>query len=161
MQLFFIKLSLIFGQIFCLISSFLSNGWLQVFVNGKSSQQYPINAGVPQCSITGPTLFLLYINDLMMLSVILLSVLDDTTLYSKCDQASDLWQQPELASEFESDLQDTLNWDRNSLVDISMLKKLNWFHLTSLITLVALMWKWMGLSLRKIHILRFWVDFLF
>ena len=24
---------------------------------------------------------------------------DDTTLYSKCDQASDLWQQLELASE--------------------------------------------------------------
>ena len=32
---------------------------------------------------------------------------DDTTLYSKCDQASDLWQQLELASELESDLQDT------------------------------------------------------
>ena len=29
---------------------------------------------------------------------------DDTTLYSKCDQASDLWQQLELASELESDL---------------------------------------------------------
>ena len=32
---------------------------------------------------------------------------DDTTLYFKCDQASDLWQQLELASELESDLQDT------------------------------------------------------
>ena len=32
---------------------------------------------------------------------------DDTTLYSKCDQASDLWQQLELASELQSDLQDT------------------------------------------------------
>ena len=32
---------------------------------------------------------------------------DDTTLYSKCDQASDLWQQLELASELESNLQDT------------------------------------------------------
>ena len=29
---------------------------------------------------------------------------DDATLYSKCDQASDLWQQLELASELESDL---------------------------------------------------------
>ena len=29
---------------------------------------------------------------------------DDTTLYSKCDRASDLWQQLELASELESDL---------------------------------------------------------
>ena len=32
---------------------------------------------------------------------------DDATLYSKCDQASHLWQELELASELESDLQDT------------------------------------------------------
>ena len=31
-------------------------------------------------------------------------ICDDTTLYSKCDQASDVWQQLELASELESDL---------------------------------------------------------
>ena len=39
---------------------------------------------------------------------------------------------------------------------ISMLGKLNWFCLTGLITLVLLMWKWMGLFLRKNHILRCW-----
>ena len=62
------------GQIFGLISSFLSNRWLWVVLDGKSSQEYPVNAGVPHCSILGPTLFLLYIIDpLMMLSVILLS----------------------------------------------------------------------------------------
>ena len=33
---------------------------------------------------------------------------DDTTHYAKCDQVSDLWQQLELASEFESDLRDIL-----------------------------------------------------
>ena len=35
---------------------------------------------------------------------------DDTTLYSGCDQASDLWRQLELASELESDLQGTVDW---------------------------------------------------
>ena len=37
---------------------------------------------------------------------------DDITLYCKCDQAPDLWQQLELASEFQSDLRDTVDWGK-------------------------------------------------
>ena len=37
-----------------------------------------------------------------------------------------------------------------------MLEKLNWFSLTSLITLVLSMGKWMGLFLRKNHLLGCW-----
>ena len=91
------------GQIFGFISSFLSNKQLWVGLDGKSSQEYPVNGGVLEGSILGPTLFLLYIIFLMMLSVILLSM-QMLLLYSKCNQASDLWQQLELASELESDL---------------------------------------------------------
>ena len=47
------------GHIFSLISSFLSNKQLQVVLDGNSSQEYPVNVGVPQGSILGPTLFLL------------------------------------------------------------------------------------------------------
>ena len=53
---------------------------------------------------------------LMMLSVILLSMLM-ILLYSKCDQVSDLWQQLELASELESDLQHTVDWGKKWHVD--------------------------------------------
>ena len=47
---------------------------------------------------------------------------DDTILYSKCDQASDLWQKLELASELESDLRDTVDWKKKWLVDFSARK---------------------------------------
>ena len=96
------------GQIFGLISSFLSNRQLLVVLDGKYSQEYPVNTGVSKGSILGLTLFLLYINDLPDNVICNIAIYaDDTTLYSKCDQASDLWQQLELASELESDLRDT------------------------------------------------------
>ena len=108
------------GLILGLISSFLSNRQLRVVPDGKSSQEYPVNAGVPQGSILGPTLFLLYINGLPDNVIYNIAICaDDTTLYSKCDQASDLWQQLELASELESDLQDTVDWGRTWLVDFN------------------------------------------
>ena len=73
-----------------------------------SSQEYPVNAAIPQDSILGPTPFLLYINDLPDDVICNIAIYaNDTTLYFKCDQESDLWQQLELASEFESDLRDT------------------------------------------------------
>ena len=108
------------GQIFGLISSFLSNRWLWVVLDGKSSQEYPVNAGVPQGPILVPTLFLLYINDLHDDVICNIAIFaDDTTHYAKCDQASDLWQQLELVSELESDLQDSVDWGRKWLVDFS------------------------------------------
>ena len=108
------------GQIFSLICSFLSNRRLRMVLNGKSSQEYPVNARVPQGSILSPTLFLLYINDLFDDVICDIAIYaDDITLYSKCDQASDLWQQLELASELESDLRDMVDWGKKWLVDFS------------------------------------------
>ena len=58
---------------------------------------------------------------LMMQYVILLSKLT-IRLYSKFGQLSDLWQQLELASELESDLRDTMDWDKMWLGDFSARK---------------------------------------
>ena len=64
------------------------------------------------------TLFLIYINDLPDDVICNIAIyVDDITIYSKCYQASDLWQQLELTSELESDLQDNVDWGRKWLID--------------------------------------------
>ena len=68
-------------------------------LNGKSLQEYQVNAGISQGCILGPTLFLLYFNyfpDDVICNIAIYA--DDTTVYSKCNQASDLLQQLEVAS---------------------------------------------------------------
>ena len=68
-------------------------------LNRKSSQEYSVNAGVP--------FFLLHINDRPDDIICNIAIYaNDATLYSRWNQASDLWQQLQLASELESDLQD-------------------------------------------------------
>ena len=62
-----------------------------MILDSKSSEEYPGNVRVPQGSILGPTHFLLYINDLPDVICSMAICTDDTTLYSKCDRASDLW----------------------------------------------------------------------
>ena len=72
------------GQIYDLIFLFLSNRWLQVVLNGKPSQEYLFNAGVPQGSILRATLFLLYINDHpddVMCDIVIFA--DDNTIISE------------------------------------------------------------------------------
>ena len=57
-------------------------------LDGKSAQEYPVNAGIPQGSILDPTLFLLYINDLPDDVICNIAIYaNDTTLYSNCGQA--------------------------------------------------------------------------
>ena len=108
-------------------------------LNGKSSQEYPVNPGFPQGSILGPTLFILYIKNLTDEVICNIAIYaDDITHYSKCDQTSDLWQQLELLLKLNL-IYETLWTGEGSGFLIAMLEKLNCFHLTGLITLLLLM----------------------
>ena len=49
-------------------------------LDGKSSQEYPVNAGVSQGSILGPALSLLYINDLTDYVICNIAIYADDTL---------------------------------------------------------------------------------
>ena len=95
MLVFFINLSLMEFQVrYLIIPSFLSNRQLRVVRDGKSSQEYPVTARVFQGFLLGPTLFLLYINDIPDDVICNIAIYaSDTTLNSKCDQSSDLLQQ--------------------------------------------------------------------
>ena len=119
-------------------------------LDGKSSQVYLVNVGVPQGTFLGRAFFLLYINDLPDNVICNIAIYgDDTTLYSTFHEASDLWQ------ELESDLRDTVDWSNNWLVDFNPGK-------TQLVSFDqsnnngSIDVKMDGLFLRKNHILICW-----
>lgn len=78
------------GHILRWIQSFLTNRRQRVVLPGGSSSWKPVHSGVPQGSILGPVLFLMYVNDIpdqVHSSVKMFA--DDTKVYSQIDNLSD------------------------------------------------------------------------
>ena len=100
-----------------------------------------------QHSILDSTLFLLHINDLPdNYNCNITIYADNTTLYSKWEQTSDLWQQLKLASTYKTLGQEVDFWFQCLKTQLVLFEQPN-------IT-AAIMLKWLGLFFSKNHLLR-------
>ena len=109
-------------------------------LDGKSSQEFSVSAGAPQGLILGPTLFLLYINDLPDGVISGIGIYADETILSILGVIRHLICGGSLSWLLNLNLIYRVLWTgvENGLL-ISVLGKLSWFGLTGLITMVLLM----------------------
>ena len=81
--IFKLKQNGVTGNLLKLLKNYLSNREQRVVLNGMSSNWGAINDGVPQGSVLGPLLFLVYINDLENgIKSSIKFFADDTSLFS-------------------------------------------------------------------------------
>ncbi len=73
-----------------LLSSYLSQCTLQVFIGKEHSGTYPIAADVPQGSVLGPTLFLLYTMDIPQASNVTTALFADDTAVTAINSNYDI-----------------------------------------------------------------------
>ena len=112
-----------------LISSFLSNRFISVVVDGATSSPFPVSSGVPQGSVLSPTLFLLFINDLLhSTSSSMHSFADDSTLHisshfnSQPSSATRSNSRTAMSTTINSDLRRVSDWGSKNLVKFNASK---------------------------------------
>jgi len=113
------------------IENFFSNRSIQVLVDGYSSNIHNINAGVPQGSVLSPTLFIIFINDLLFSTINPIhSYADDSTLVASYDFGKKSLATPQsvasnranILASINNDLLKISNWGLVNRVDFNASK---------------------------------------
>ena len=93
------------GQVLNWVRAFLGSRSQRVVIDGEESESVPVTSGIPQGSVLGPILFLIYINDLPdeVCSQVRLFA-DDTALYLTIESEDD-------GSALKNDLDILLKWE--------------------------------------------------
>lgn len=102
-----------------LFASYLSNRSQVVKIQNYLSEELPIHYGVPQGSILGPTVFLIFINDLCNLKIpngSIITYADDTAI----TVSSDSWDQ--LHSEAQQSFDLVFRWLRSHTLTLNISK---------------------------------------
>ena len=106
------------GTVIDWFKSYLSNRTQYIYYNNIKPNSGKLTCGVPQGSILGPLLFILYINDIVNTSTMLKFVLfaDDTTiLYSHDNLAGKM-------NEINKELQEVTNWFKANKLSVNARK---------------------------------------
>ncbi len=106
------------GELLCWLKDYLSGRHQRVTVLGETSGLVPVLSGVPQGSILGPLLFLVYVNDLphcISGESTVAMFADDTKCYRPVRDLSD-------CDELQNDLNDLVNWCTTWKMDLNQSK---------------------------------------
>ena len=104
------------GNLLLWIKAFLSNRSQFVSINGTQSSPKPVLSGVPQGSILGPVLFLLYVNDITnYINAKLRLFADDCTLYSEIQSSQDCLS-------LQNDLDQLSSWSKSWQLNFNVKK---------------------------------------
>ena len=95
------------GSTHAWLSSFLTNRTMKVVIEGESSDEVPVESGVPQGTVLGPILFLCHINDLpLSVKSQVRLFADDCLLYRTINNQND-------HTVLQNDLKELENWAKN------------------------------------------------